>query len=786
MYRIPEDRVQMIVSISEHSALKSAVRSGDLLLTIQELRERVYEDLPSIVDELAELTGRGGEQERLAWQRSLPKLVQALTHPALARIHVHFERREHHAAVEYQLPGASSWCDVVLLGRHKDRNSAIVVELKDWETNRDRPGKAEGLIERRDVQELHPSDQVRGYVDYCRHCHSAVLDSQAAVYGMVLFTTGLLKHPYTVAPNQVLARDFPIFTMAAEDVEIALPSFFSDRLTESDAQFATAFATGTFRQSRGFMAQIGQEILGSNVRGFQLLDNQRRAFHLSLATTREMVARANSNRRVVVVEGPPGSGKSAVAARLWASLVTDESVPDGNVVLVTTSQSQNSNWVHLIEQTTAARIGRGIARKATSFSPLDIPRLSSLRKRLADPAFYREAASWREHLVDLEARGIDHQPGAESESILVSLVDEAHALINPEREHGVGQYGFVTGLGPQAYHIIRCSRVTVFFLDPEQSFRARENTRLEDIECWARELGASVEKISLHGAQFRCAGSAEYVAWVESLLTGAAEGMNRVFASAWYEDMRSGVASFDNVVAFPSRQWVERNSKSVAIAAGSRSSVVSAPRRARMDFRLYSDPFVMEQDLRSVSEQYVIRLLSTYSRRWKTRDSTFPHRSPAEALDFHEAVVCANGARRIWSRPWNFVPGGDYTGFVAGRAGLPIHEDPLCEVGCTYAVRGFDFDYVGLLWLDDLLWRDGRWAVPLTNVHESGITPLVRAARREGPVAPAGPHGANVLDKVRQAYRILLTRAIHGMFVWIPDDETRRYVANSLGTRGGA
>jgi predicted RNase H-like HicB family nuclease len=37
-----------------------------------------------------------------------------------------------------------------------------------------------------------------------------------------------------------------------------------------------------------------------------------------------------------------------------------------------------------------------------------------------------------------------------------------------------------------------------------------------------------------------------------------------------------------------------------------------------------------------------------------------------------------------------------------------MHTDPLCEVGCPYAVRGFDFDYLGLLWLGDLLWGDGR------------------------------------------------------------------------------
>jgi DUF2075 family protein len=37
-----------------------------------------------------------------------------------------------------------------------------------------------------------------------------------------------------------------------------------------------------------------------------------------------------------------------------------------------------------------------------------------------------------------------------------------------------------------------------------------------------------------------------------------------------------------------------------------------------------------------------------------------------------------------------------------------MHTDPLCEVGCPCAVRGFDFDYLGLLWLGDLLWGDGR------------------------------------------------------------------------------
>ena len=80
-------------------------------------------------------------------------------------------------------------------------------------------------------------------------------------------------------------------------------------------------------------------------------------------------------------------------------------------------------------------------------------------------------------------------------------------------------------------------------------------------------------------------------------------------------------------------------------------------------------------------------------------------------------------------------------------------KDPLGEVGCPYTVRGFDYDWVGLLWLKDLVWRKDRWTVDLDHVHESGVSGYSGDARREVRTA-VGPANQELLKRVKQAYRI--------------------------------
>jgi uncharacterized protein len=240
-----------------------------MLIRIDEFRQRIASDCDGLVADLQQVTGRYGTEEAEAWESSLTKLSRVFQAPSFQPLHLYFQ--EHgNLALEYQLPAASSWADVVLLGAHENKPSAVIVELKDWLTRSDKAGRYEGLIDRQGAQELHPSDQVRGYTEYCRRFHSAVAEHSAKVHGCVLFTRDKWVSTYSAPPNDALARDYPLFTLASADIENRFPNFFQQRLTEPNKRFAEAFASGHYKQNRGFVRQIATQILKPESHVFEL------------------------------------------------------------------------------------------------------------------------------------------------------------------------------------------------------------------------------------------------------------------------------------------------------------------------------------------------------------------------------------------------------------------------------------------------------------------------------------------------------------------------------------
>ncbi len=375
------------------------------------------------------------------------------------------------------------------------------------------------------------------------------------------------------------------------------------------------------------------------------------------------------------------------------------------------------------------------------------------------PGKLKKPAHWKDNLHTRQAE--KGKPQMPDDHFDVSIVDEAHALINPEHPRAITHSGWPNPFGPQAYHIIRASRVSVFFMDSAQQFRERETTSGADIERWAGELGAdTVTRVSLKGAQFRCAGSIEYVSWVEALLAG--------------EDAR-GCAKL-------AQQWTTHRARLAAEPEPPpyvRSLAEAAPRRrGGFEFSVCESPEDLEAMLRSrLATGATARLMASFARPWKTEDMTAPHELLPDEQDF---VFRWNekGRERVWARPWNVIPRNDYSHFIQAATGTRIAQDPLAEVGCTYAVRGFDFDYVGLLWLNDLRWSGREWYVDFEHVFETGLRGTLKSAtRKKNPDTRARE---DVLARVKQAYRILMTRAIKGVFVYCEDPITRAHLQAAL------
>ncbi len=106
--------------------------------------------------------------------------------------------------------------------------------------------------------------------------------------------------------------------------------------------------------------------------------------------------------------------------------------------------------------------------------------------------------------------------------------------------------------------------------------------------------------------------------------------------------------------------------------------------------------------------------------------------------------------------------------------------DPLQEVGCPYVVRGFDYDYLGILWLKDLTFWANGWKFDLAHIFESGWRQTMADVKREKKKRQEGPAHEELKRRLKQAYRILFSRALKGVYVWFEDDETRKYVESLL------
>jgi len=120
-----------------------------------------------------------------------------------------------------------------------------------------------------------------------------------------------------------------------------------------------------------------------------------------------------------------------------------------------------------------------------------------------------------------------------------------------------------------------------------------------------------------------------------------------------------------------------------------------------------------------------------------------------------------------YSRPWNARPETARSPTGVPSSNLWAYEpSDIDQVGCVYTTQGFEFDYVGVIFGKDLIYRFAQqdWAAQSDSCYDSVVK------RSKG----------KLLDLLKNTYRVLLTRGLKGCYVFFQDKETADYVRSRM------
>lgn len=397
---------------------------------------------------------RVAKTEIRAWKESLLAMAKVLRHGSIPD--------DCGVAIEYVIPQTAKRIDLLLSGIDElNRSNLIIVELKQWEaatlTHKD------GLVRTRfaggESDTSHPSYQAWSYAELLRNFNEEVYSREVPLrpcaYLHNLLDGAVLNDPV----YQPYVEKAPIFLSGQAERE-RLRAFIAHHVRRGDSgKLIVQIENGRIRPSRRLIDALIGMLEGK--REFVLIDDQKVAYETVVA---EIVEASEGAKRVIIIDGGPGTGKSVVAINLLAAL---------------TARRLMAKYV------TKNRAPRAVFEQTLSGS-------------------YR-----RTQIASLFA-GSGEFVETPADTFDALIVDEAHRLNEKS--------GLYANLGNnQIEEIIRAARCAVFFIDEDQRVTWKDIGRMSEIEAWAARAGAAVTHLKL-ASQFRCSGSDGYLAWLDQVL----------------------------------------------------------------------------------------------------------------------------------------------------------------------------------------------------------------------------------------------------------------------------
>ncbi len=367
-------------------------------------------------------------------------------------------------AIEYNIPQTSKRVDFLISGYdYTNKGNVVIIELKQWDAINAVPG-LDALVEtytgnaiRRVV---HPSYQAWSYSMLIKDYNETVQNNN------IVLSPCAFLHNYRRQENDPLDKpqydlyldEAPAFTKG--EIE-KLRDFIKKSIIFGDNnELLYQIEHGRIKPSKSLQDSLAAMLKGN--KEFTMIDEQKVVYEEILDISCK--SQQDSKKRVVIIKGGPGTGKTVVAINLLSDLTRKE------------------QFCQYVSKNSAPR---NVYQKKLK---------GEIKKSSVDNMF----------------KGSGIYTEAPLSAVDTILVDEAHRLN--------AKSGMFHNLGEnQIKEIINAAKCSVFFIDESQRVTINDIGSIEEIERWAKRLSAEVYHQELT-SQFRCNGSDGYLAWLDDVL----------------------------------------------------------------------------------------------------------------------------------------------------------------------------------------------------------------------------------------------------------------------------
>lgn len=400
--------------------------------------------------------GTSRNEER-AWKNSMEYMYKILMDKNIPR--------DAGVAIEFKIPSSNKRIDFILSGYDEGReDNVVIIELKQWE-------RASKVVGKDDIvktfvgnglrEVAHPSYQVWSYASLLNDFNKTVQDEDISLHPCAYL------HNYKISFDDDIVDEVYLDTISKAPLygkgdAVKLRDFISSHVKYGDnEEILFKINNSKIQPSRRLQDTLASMMNGNQ--NFVMIDEQKVAFETAEDLARQSYI--DDKKRVLIVEGGPGTGKSVIAINLLVNLIKNDEL-------------------------TAFYVTKNSAPREVYYKELKGEYTQKYVKNL------------------FKGSGSFYKTGKNDYDVLI--VDEAHRLNKKS--------GLYSNQGEnQIKEIINASKTSIFFIDEQQRVHIKDAGTKADIELYAQQAGAHIDYIKLE-SQFRCNGSDGYLSWLDDVL----------------------------------------------------------------------------------------------------------------------------------------------------------------------------------------------------------------------------------------------------------------------------